>query len=239
MDFPILFEDSSLLVIDKPVGISVVENSEDEGGGRGGAVREWVKDRYGYKVRQAGAEDEFEQRYGIVHRLDKETSGVLLIAKNKEVFQYLKGLFKFRRIQKEYQVLVYGLVDDTKFEITAPISRNKRVGVTYSVGSEGRMSSTEFRVLRRVDGCDSNNDLFPMTYLKAYPKTGRTHQIRVHLKAFDHPVVNDSKYANRAQLRSSEGLFQRMMLHAKKITFIDWEGKERVFESPDNLSDVF
>lgn len=227
---PILYEDVCLLVIDKPAGISVVNENERETP----TIRDWVKDRYNLQCGHSGAEDEFEQRLGIVHRLDKETSGVLLIAKKEVTFDYLKGLFKFRRIQKEYQTLVYGSVKEDKFEISAPIQRNKNNGLFYNIDKDGRQSTTEFVVKSRfqVDNVD-------YSYLRAFPKTGRTHQIRVHLKALGHSVVNDTKYANKTLLKLSEGIFNRMMLHAKKATFIDWDGKERIFESPGSLCDIF
>ncbi len=235
MCIPILFEDASMLVIDKPVGLSVTDEEEKERFSTGayGSVKDWVKRRFKYESSSSGAEDEFEQRFGIVHRLDKETSGVLLIAKTSKVFNYLKGLFKFRRINKEYQAIVYGIIKDDRFEISAPISRAKSNGTVYGVEEEGRDSVTEFRVLERYTAP------FPSTYLLAYPRTGRTHQIRVHLKAYGHPVVNDHKYASRVLLPSSKNFANRMMLHAKSVTFVDWDGKKRSFESPTNLLDFF
>ncbi|MFA5776272.1 MAG: RluA family pseudouridine synthase [Patescibacteria group bacterium] len=226
----ILYEDAYLLVIDKPAGISVVDENE----GETPTVKDWVKDRYNLQYSHSGVEDEFEQRLGIVHRLDKETSGVLLIARSKEAFDYLKGLFKFRRIQKEYQVLVYGSVKEDKFEISAPIQRNKNNGLLYNIDQDGRQSATEFVVKLRFQ--IKNADY---SYLGAFPTTGRTHQIRVHLKALGHPVVNDRKYANKTLLKLSEELFNRMMLHAKKVTFTDRNGQERIFESPNSLYDIF
>lgn len=228
-DIPVLYEDDYLLVIDKPVGISVVDENE----GKVFTIKDWVKDRYNLQHQKNGAEDEFEQRFGIVHRLDKETSGVLLIAKKKETFDYLKGLFKFRRIHKEYQALVYGNVQEDKFEISAPIQRDKNNGLLYIIHPEGRESTTEFVVRSRLTLHDAY-----YSYLSVFPKTGRTHQIRVHLRALGHPVVNDVKYATKAQLKSSEGLFTRMMLHAKRLTFVDWDGKERVFESDYSLEGI-
>lgn len=237
MDIPIIFEDDFLLVIDKPVGISV---TEEEGGFVTGlrsekseTVKDWVKHRYKFVDCVGGHEDQFEQRFGIVHRLDKETSGVLLVAKTKEVFDYLKGLFKYRRIHKEYQALVYRIITDGRFEISAPVGRDKDSGTAFNVDEGGRQSTTEFKVVKRIQ------IPFPSTYLFAYPKTGRTHQIRVHLKAFGHPVVNDHKYASRIFLESSKNFSTRMMLHAKSIDFTDWDGKKRLFASSINLTDFF
>jgi len=226
VNIPIVYEDDFLLVVDKPVGISVVDENE----GETATIKDWVKDRYDFKYHEGKIEDEFEQRFGIVHRLDKETSGVLLIAKTKECFDYLKGLFKFRRIHKEYQALVYGSVSEERFEITAPIQRSKNNGLLYTVDREGRDSTTEFVVVSRFQLLSAD-----YSYLHAFPKTGRTHQIRVHLRALGHSIVNDVKYANKTELKSSEAAFTRMMLHAKRVNFTDWEGRDRVFESPVSL----
>lgn len=234
---PILYEDSHLVAIDKPFGISVVVEDGVRDGrddAREFTIKDWVKNRYNLPSNCSGAEDEFEQRFGIVHRLDKETSGVLLIARDKGSFDYLKGLFKFRRIHKEYQALVYGIVKEDRFIISAPIQRNKNNGLLYSVDDGGRSSDTEFIVNSRLQ-IKGNN----YSYLYAFPKTGRTHQIRVHLRALGHPVVNDSKYAGRDFLKQSLDLNSRMMLHAKKVIFTDWDGKENIIESKYSLTSYF
>lgn len=247
MDIPILFEDDRLLVVDKPCGISV---TEDEPSGYGASdarptVKEWVRYRYNYESCRKSKEDEFEQRFGIVHRLDKETSGVLLIAKTKPVFDYLKGLFKYRRMHKIYQALVYGTVSDDQFEISAPVGRNKAGGIFYGVEQDGREATTQFTVLERYQpdrlmAVTTGLILkYPVTYLLASPKTGRTHQIRVHLKALGYPVINDYKYAPKQLFNLSEKVFDRMMLHAKSIGFVDWDSKTRQFESSKSLTDLF
>lgn len=223
---PVLFEDDNLLVLDKPAGVSVVDENE----GEVFTIKDWVRRRYNIVGSSGGAEDEFGQRFGIVHRLDKETSGVLLIARAEKTFVFLKGLFKFRRIHKEYQALVYGNVADAKFEIIAPIQRDKTNGLLYTIHPEGRESITEFVVKTRFTKKEAD-----FSYLSVFPKTGRTHQIRVHLKGLGHPVVNDVKYANRALLKLSEGIYTRMMLHAKRLDFVDWEGRNRCFESDYSL----
>ncbi len=247
MDIPILFEDDGLLVIDKPCGISVTEDEPSRSGASDAklTVKEWVRDRYNYIPSQKSKEDEFEQRFGIVHRLDKETSGVLLIAKTKSIFDYLKGLFKYRRIHKQYQALTYGTIYDDRFEISAPVGRSRNVGTAYSVEEDGREAVTGFNVVERYNAGTLRSRLGGLalnssaTYLAAMPKTGRTHQIRVHLKALGYPIINDYRYAPKQLYNLSEKVFDRMMLHAKSISFTDWDGKNRLFEAPESLSDLF
>lgn len=247
MHITIIFEDDKILVIDKPCGISVTEEEQADGEDMDARVtiKEWVKKRYNYQYCQKGREDEFEQRFGIVHRLDKETSGVLLIAKTKMVFDYLKGSFKYRRIHKQYQALCYGIIPDDRLEISAPIGRNRNIGTAYGVEEDGREAITGFKVMGRYKTgtlqSRKNQTTLNMsaTFLEAQPKTGRTHQIRVHLKALGYPVVNDYKYATKQYLNLSEKVFDRMMLHAKSVDFVDWNGENRLFKTPENLSDLF
>lgn len=243
----VIYEDSDILVIEKPCGVSVMEERE-EGPKINSCkltVLEWVKNKLGKQSLYDNKNDEFEQRSGIVHRIDKETSGVLVIAKNKKSFDYLKGIFKFRRVFKQYQALVYGLIKETDFEVYAPLGRGKVFSTSYNVDPEGREALTIFKVISRYQPYTlmSNKSgkvlKVATTYLNAFPKTGRTHQIRVHLKSLGHPIVNDHKYASKELLERSYKVFDRMMLHAKSISFIDWEGKKRVFESTINLNDFF
>lgn len=229
LTIPVLFEDTHLLVIDKPGGISVVE-MEGWGGGRE-TVKDWVIKRYNLASFDNSNPGEFEQRCGIIHRLDKETSGVLLIAKDAHSFFFIKDLFQQRKVHKEYQAIVYGNVPDDRFSISAPLTRNKSTGVSYLVDELGRSSQTEFEVVGRYSNCGNK-----YTVLKVYPKTGRTHQIRVHLCALGYPVVNDIKYAGKVALKMPSGMFNRFMLHAKRVEFVDWDGNKRVFESKISLT---
>jgi 23S rRNA pseudouridine1911/1915/1917 synthase len=159
---------------------------------------------------------DFYQRAGIVHRLDKETSGVLLIAKNPHAFVHLQRQFKERLIKKEYLALVHGDMSLLEGEVNVPIGRlgwnKKRFGIT----PDGRESLTRYQVIKKYYGKEDNNRF---SLLELYPKTGRTHQIRVHMKYLNHPIVADELYGGRKASRKDRKKLSRMFLHAKSITF--------------------
>lgn len=198
----IIFENHELLVLNKPSGLSVTPGPyffQDTLAG-------WVRNYLGEKIVGVG----LPERWGIVHRLDKDTSGVLLIAKTQKVFEELVGRFKKRQVDKEYLALVWGKVSRDEFIIDAPIARHPKIKNRFAVVEGGRQAQTRFRVVGYYP-----SSFF--TLIKAFPKTGRTHQIRVHLKSIQHPIVGDSLYqGKRHSLRFSSRLF----LHAQKIKVI-------------------
>ncbi|OGI65737.1 hypothetical protein A3H53_00765 [Candidatus Nomurabacteria bacterium RIFCSPLOWO2_02_FULL_40_10] len=216
MRIKVLYEDSNILAIEKPSGISV----HGDGRSKEKTITDWVIKNYP-KMKNVGEPMGEILRPGIVHRLDRETSGVLLLAKNQKAFEFLKKQFIDREIKKIYHAIVSSSVKNDRGIINKPIGRSPRDFRRYLAGrgarGELREAITEYKVLKRFE--ISKNKF---TYLEIKPKTGRTHQIRVHMKFFNHPVVCDSLY-------NPDGIcpknISRMALHAKSIKFKNLSGK--------------
>lgn len=248
MKIKILFEDKNLLVIDKPTGVVVHPDKRD----KNKTISDWVLSNYP-STKNVGEpifiEDNGKSekifRHGIVHRLDKETSGVLLIAKNQKTFLFLKEQFQNHKIKKVYRAFVYGNVSDPKASlltgkrgvINVPIGRSQKDIQTYTAGRGARPplrdAITEYVVLNRFT--DTNNEIkkkeatHQYSYVEVYPKTGRTHQIRVHMRYINHPIVSDPLY--RGAKEKALGM-KRLALHAESITFSLPSGELKTVESP-------
>jgi 23S rRNA pseudouridine1911/1915/1917 synthase len=242
MKINILYEDKDLLVINKPAGISVHAGEQDN---KQPTIADWILENYP-KLKKVGEPVSKILRPGIVHRLDKETSGALIIAKNQKTFLFLKEQFSAQggsasggenfRIEKVYQAFVYGEVKDPKASlasgghgvINAPIGRSTNDIRMWTAGHGAREpireAVTEYTVLKRIQ---IDTDSF--SFLEIYPRTGRTHQIRVHLRYINHPIVSDTLYAgNKGKALG----FDRVALHAKSITFILPNDKKQTVEAP-------
>lgn len=157
---------------------------------------------------------DFCNRAGIVHRLDKETSGVLLIAKTPEAFANLQRQFKERGVKKTYLAIVHGRLVPDEGEIRAPVGRLPWNRERFGVLPGGREAVTRYVRISNVQFPMSNETL---SLVELYPETGRTHQLRVHLQYLGHPVVGDSLYAGRKRSRADREVAPRVMLHAWKI----------------------
>lgn len=177
------------------------------------------------------------ERPGIVHRLDKETSGVMVLAKTQNMFLHLKKAFKNRTIEKKYHAFTYGAIKNNEGVIEGSIGRSTSDIRKWAVGKgtrgELREAVTEYRVLARIglkngkEGGSTEAGTF--SYIEAQPKTGRTHQIRVHLRSINHPILCDSLYAPHRE----GGLgFSRLALHAHSLTIPLPGGKSQTFEAP-------
>ena len=226
----IIYEDADVLVIDKPTGLIV----HSDGRTVEPSVAEWVAERYpetkGVGEPWLSPQGETIDRPGIVHRLDRATSGIMVIAKTQEAHAFLKGEFQKRLVTKEYRAFVYGQPKADRGLIDAEIERVRSDPPRWSARMRGtgtrRAALTEWEVLRRGSDPDTGEKV---SLLAARPKTGRTHQIRVHLEAINHPVVCDPLYAKgRAHLLG----FSRTALHAFKLSFTLPGGASKTFEAP-------
>jgi 23S rRNA pseudouridine1911/1915/1917 synthase len=222
MKIKILYQDEDLMVIGKPAGVTV--NRADTVGEK--TIQDWAEKRIlnteyriqNKKYRMDHSEfsiqnSVFYARSGIVHRLDKETSGCLIIAKTPQAFADLQRQFKHREVNKEYLALVHGQVEPALGAIRVPLSRSRFDRQKFAVSPGGRISETSYQVVSLLT---IHNSLF--TLLKLFPTTGRTHQIRVHLKYFGHPIVADAKYAGK-RAAADRSWCPRLFLHAAKIIF--------------------
>lgn len=168
-------------------------------------------------------------RPGIVHRLDQDTSGLIIIPKTNEFFQLLKSQFKQKKVEKKYIALVHGKLKNQKGEINYPIARSpKNINKFIAVKAEPeRKKYTQIKeAITYYKTIESNNEF---SLLEVYPETGRTHQIRVHLTSIGHPIIGDPIYTPK-NLRKIK--FTRLYLHAKQISFTDLKGKKQEYISP-------
>jgi 23S rRNA pseudouridine1911/1915/1917 synthase len=205
----IIYEDSDLLVVDKPAGLAVHPAP-------GHPAHTLVNAILGYLP--GLAEDAGSLRPGIVHRLDKDTSGLIVVAKNRLAQANLSEQFKSRRVSKSYLVLVKGKLTPEKGTIEADIGRDPHNRQRMAVVAEGREARTEYRVVRYIG---------KYSLLEIKPETGRTHQIRVHLAAIGFPVVGDVTYGFKSPHLS------RQFLHASRLGFhLPSTGEYVEFESP-------
>ncbi len=220
----ILFENENILAINKPSGLVVHSDGRTEEE----SVSSWLLSKYP-DIKNVGEpwtsqSGEVIYRPGIVHRLDRDTSGVLVIAKNQKSFENLKSQFQNRETRKTYNAFVYDEMKEKEGKIDRPIGRStsdfRKWSAQRGARGELREAVTEYKVLETCKEA---------SFVEVFPKTGRTHQIRVHFKAINHPVVCDSLYAeNKPSLLG----FQRLALHARKIGISDINGDKLTIEAP-------
>ncbi|MEK7564502.1 MAG: RluA family pseudouridine synthase [Patescibacteria group bacterium] len=224
MKIKILYEDSNILAIDKPSGISV----HSDGRSKEKTISDWVLENYP-KMKNVGEPQGDILRPGVVHRLDRDTSGVMLLAKNQKAYEFLKQQFKDRKVKKTYHALVSGFIKNDQGVINRAIGRSPRDFRRHLAGrgarGELREAITEYKVLKRLKLKAKPPEF---TYLEVKPKTGRTHQIRVHMKYFNHPVVCDPLYDPEGPCPKE---VTRLALHAHSVEFMDPKDKNIKVES--------
>jgi len=214
VNIPILYEDDTLLVINKPPGV-VVNNAQSV---EGETIQDWAHFHLGLPDTQEVPPvnpDDFLSRAGVVHRIDKETSGCLVIAKNAASFAQLQQQFKERTIKKTYLAIVHGNLVPEKGEIRAPVGRLPWNRERFGILPGGKDAVTLYRVSKT-----GSSHKTVISLVELYPETGRTHQIRVHLKYINHPIVGDWQYAGRKTARNDRVWAPRVMLHAWKVTLV-------------------
>lgn len=202
IDLPVLYEDDNVLVVNKLPG--VISHSRGKYWNEP-SVASFVRQ----KTHQAG------ERAGIVHRLDRATSGVMICAKNPETLSFLQRQFSNRSVKKTYLAIVVGTLKEKEAVIDMPIERNPKKPQTFRTGSQGKQAKTRYTVQREARG---------YSLLELQPETGRTHQLRVHLEAIGHPIVGDELYGGNEA--------DRLMLHAYKLEISIPEGVRKTFTAP-------
>jgi len=230
MNPKIIYEDNDLIVIDKPSGLIVHRKNLDDSQP---SVVDWVVKNYP-ELENIGepfsASGKDTSRAGIVHRLDKEASGLLIIAKNANSFSYFKELFQNREIKKHYLALVSGRPKQSKGTITSPLGRIGLKRTTRIIGNkliDKKDAETSYKTIKEYTD---------YTLLEVTPKTGRTHQIRVHLNSIQTPIAGDKIYSFK-KAKTPSGL-NRLFLHAYKLEFKTPDDKSLILETdlPEDLS---
>lgn len=227
MNIQLIYKDEDILVLDKPSKITVnrADTTKNEI-----TVQDFLDENF--PVAKVD-ESDFYKRSGIVHRLDKETSGALIVARNKESFENLQAQFKLRKVEKAYIALVHGNIMEIEAEVSVPVGRLPWNRKRFGVLAGGKEASTKYKLIESFDK--------PFSLLELYPKTGRTHQIRVHMKYINHPVFADPLYAGRKVSREDRKILDRVFLHAKQISFFHPKTNKKLdFQSnlPAELEDT-
>jgi len=214
MEPTILFEDDQVVVVNKPAGMIVYPDGRHDYP----ALSHWLESKYG------------EGNFFFVHRIDRETTGVLVIAKTEETFEFLKEQFKNRETKKTYRAFVHGTFKEERGIIDKPIGSSRggsgprSAKLSYGVQ---RDAITMYKVLKsQMYEADAQE---PISYVEVFPKTGRTHQIRVHFASIGRPILGDRLYGTgRPNLLG----FERLALHALSLAITHPNGEEMVFSAP-------
>lgn len=201
---PIIYEDGDVIVFDKPAGLLTHS--------KGAFNPEFTVASY---MREHFYPEDVSDRAGIVHRLDRGTSGVIIAAKTEAAREFLQRQFSSRAVVKTYHAVVTGVLKQLELNLEWPIGRNPKKPQTFRVHANGKPAQTHLKVIK-VGQASS--------LIELQPTTGRTHQLRVHLKQLGHPIVGDSFYGGRAH--------DRLLLHASQLELTLPSGQRQTFKSP-------
>ena len=214
IDFEVVFEDDSVIVVSKPSGLIVHPGSGIANGTLVNGLAAQFPD-----LREIGD----PTRLGLVHRLDKGTSGLLIVARTPEALENLKFQMQERHVHRQYFALVAGHVESNKGVVDAPLGRDPKNPLKRAVINSGKYARTHYEIDQKYESP------FKVSMLNCRLETGRTHQIRVHLAAIGHPVLGDELYGGR----TSFNIENRLALHAQMLTFLHPKTKNLMnFESP-------
>jgi len=260
MNIEVIFEDQDILVINKPAGLVV--NQADSV--KEFSLQDWLKEKLAKENSQDWEElvpgdfdkefgtptEIFQQRLGLVHRLDKETSGVMVAAKNPGSLVNLLAQFRQRQVSKKYTCLTHNKFRVPQGIIRAPLGRARVDRQKFTVAPEGRSAVTKYEVVdyypdlnelgkEKVKQFGKKSAVYQgFSLVHCWPKTGRTHQIRVHLKHWKHPLVGDSKYVGKKRAKLDAAWCPRQFLHATEIEFTHPRSGEKTSFSAELAADL-
>ncbi|MCL2110388.1 RluA family pseudouridine synthase [Microgenomates group bacterium] len=242
----IVYEDEDVVAVNKEAGVVVNRSATYQGE----TLQDWWREKYlseclsatnwssltpeDWTADYGEAEEIIKERGGVAHRLDKDTSGVLLLAKNAGALINLLMQFKQRKISKTYECLVHGRMNIEEDRVSLPLGRKAGNRLQFAVRSDGKAAVTFYKVVKKYQGIDAGrlkevakeqslkkiNDLYQgFSEVEFRPQTGRTHQLRVHMAHLGHPLVGDKLYAPKNKVKMDRLWCPRQFLHAKRISF--------------------
>lgn len=237
MKIEVIKETPDYIIINKPAGIAVHKSGAYEEY----AITDWVAENFS-QAKGVGeplviSTGEVIERHGIVHRLDKGTTGALLIALTQKGYEYFKEQFKDRKIKKVYHAFLYGNWKEEQLTVSEPIGKHpkdfRKRTTSHNARGVLKPATTHFNILKRA-----KLDEDYITFVEAQPKTGRTHQIRVHARYMQHPIIADNLYASKKPKLLG---FERFALHARYLEFVDMDGFTQKVEAeyPEDFKNAF
>lgn len=219
LEIPIIFENEDFLVFNKPAGI-IVQGAQDN--------ETSLSLHLAHYKQKIGDKSDFE--YFHAHRLDKETSGILVVAKNRQTLRDLNQIFREKNIVKKYVCLCTGIFEKKEGQVEAFMRKNElgvkeKMSICSAKEKDAERSLSLYKVLKEYE-----HDKEDFSLVEVEIKTGITHQIRVHMKSLGHPILGDKLYGNTAVNREYENVLNRQFLHAKQLEF-EYKGKKYVFQA--------